>query len=60
MKNILLLFFFFFMFLMASASASDMDCFRLESAKAQHKQSKWYEKIKAYKAVKELTVLCKQ
>lgn len=42
------------------SSASDMDCFRLESAIMQHKNSKWSKKIKAYKAVKELRVLCGQ
>ena len=42
------------------ASASDMDCFRLESAIMEHKNSKWFKKIKAYKAVKSLTLLCNQ
>jgi len=41
-------------------SASDMDCFRLESAIMEHKNSKWFKKIKAHKAVKSLKVLCKQ
>ncbi len=41
-------------------SASDMDCFRLESAIMEHKNSKWFKKIKAYKAVKSLTLLCNQ
>lgn len=41
------------------SSASDMDCFRLENAIMEHKNSKGYKKIKAYKAVKELRILCK-
>jgi hypothetical protein len=39
-------------------SASDMDCFRLESAIMEHRSSKWFKKIRAYKAVKSLILLC--